>query len=178
MIYSTKCLYAIKTEAAFCIRSTNHSKLQDKSELTLKVYFGKANEISIIRSGNAEKLYCNTKTFYTALTSCHKNPLEIQGRQKIIALARTQIWLVRKKVTGNNAKWFFPLMSIQKMTPDTFTVRIDCWIDLFATILCQPAKVQHSLLWNSIESIFCMISIDIIKALVMRVCIFIHLSII
>ena len=82
VIYSTECLYAIKTEAAFCIRSTNHSKLQNKSELTLKVYFGKANEISIIRSGNAEKLYCNTKTFYTALTSCHKNPLEIQGRQK------------------------------------------------------------------------------------------------
>ena len=91
VIYSTKCLYAIKTEAAFCKGSTNHSKIQDKSELTLKVCFEKANEISIIRSGNAEKLYCNTKTFYTALTSCHKNPLEIQGRQKIIALARTQI---------------------------------------------------------------------------------------
>ena len=163
MIYSTKCLYAIKTEATFCIRSTNHSKIQDKSELTPKVYFGKANEISIIRSGNAEKLYYNTKTFYTALASCHKNPLEIQGRQKIIVLARTQIWLVRKKVTGNNAKWFFPLMSIQKMTPDTFTVRIDCWIDLFATILCQPTSVQHSLLWNCIKSIFFMMAMNITR---------------
>ena len=83
--------------------------------------------------------------------------------KKIIVLARTQIWLVRKKVTGSNAKWFFPLMSIQKMTPDTFTVRIDCWIDLFATILCQPTTVQHSLLWNCIKSIFCMISMNITR---------------
>ena len=140
VIYSTECLYAITTEAAFCIRSTNHSKLQDKSELTLKVYFGKANEISIIRSGNAEKLYCNTKTFYTALTSCHKNPLEIQGRQKIIVLARTQIWLVRKKVTGSNSEMIFSFNVHTK--DDTWYFHGTYWL-LNWSVCNDPLSTDH-----------------------------------